>query len=1175
MADVFISYARATIRQAQAAAAGLRALGYTVWLDEDLPVHRAYSRVIEEQLAAARAALVLWSPDAVVSEWVMSEADRARSEKKLVQAMLEEVRLPMPFDQIQCADLRGWQGEADARGWKAALASIAELVGAREPAGARSPERRAVVAAASAEGERRHLTILNCLLVREPTSPTEPDPEDWRAVVGAFRASVERLVGQYGGHLSKLGEQASAYFGYPEALEDAAERAVKAGLAIVDATKRFASDAERRYGVKVRVQAGVHSGTVVVAQERGEPAIYGDAARLAELAASAAGPESLVVTAAARELVQGLFTEAEAGFTPAEGAQPALRLYRLVGGRPESRLSRGPVRSVQPTPFVGREEELSLLASRWARARDGHGQLVLLFGEPGIGKSRLIEEFRSRIASDPHDWIECAGEPLFLNTPFHATRQVIDQVLGVAHGEGAADSALRLNAALTSAGLDAGEATPLISEMLGLTTPEGFPALALAPEQQRQRLLAILAEWVLSAARRHPLVLVVEDLQWVDPSTFELIDILVEQCASGPLMLLGTARPEFRPAWPARGHQAQITLSRLSSGESRDLVERALRGAGLGADTVEEVVRRTDGVPLYAEEVMRLILEKRGGPSAVPATLLDSLTARLDRLGRAKETAQLASVIGREFTYALLRAVAPLPEETLQAHLAELARADLIQVRGVPPSAAYRFRHALIQDAAYETLLKSARRDLHGRVARAVVERFPDLAEAQPEVIAVHFTRAGEALLAMGAWKRAGDAAYARRAFKEAEAAYREGVQAAEVGPQGAERDAKELELWSGLNRVLQLTKGYAAPETVEAAGRARALAEKSGTLSQLIREEARLWRAIITSGDYAAASALADHILELSGADGRNPARLVFAYNAQVQTRFYTGDLAGVEEYFEKLSPLLDTVGGRQAPGNNIVAIGVASLNAWALGREHLSRERIGRALAVAEGSKDPYDTAMALHFLGNLCALQRDPERAEAVAQKLLDVARENGFTYVISLAASPLGWARAQRGAAAESVAAMRAALAEQVESGARIALTNWLNRLAEAQLCAGAMREALDTIAQSLIANPQERIFRPESLRIRGLVQQQLGDRTAAAADFLEAIALAKRLGARAWELRAAVSLARLRLDANEGAGVRDLLDPLVASVEDGSPSRDAREARALLADLRSRSELGAG
>ena len=1276
MPDVFISYARSSAPQAQAAAAALRAAGYSVWFDEDLPSHRAYGDVIEEQLTSAKAVVVIWSAEAVRSQWVRAEANRAREEGKLVQLTLDGASLPLPFDQIQCVALSGWTGEAEHPAWPRVIAGVQLLVSgeARRPGAAPPPVTETVLAvlpfdaqpedaetlaiadglseevihglvaggglkvigrtaslkfrgaakasaaealkathvvdgavrragtrarisvqlthtasgaalwgerfdrdasdpfalqdevsaliaeavraslavaapreapngrAAAGEGERRHLTVLACGLV-DPGRFAALDPERWRAIATRFQevamAAVERLDGYVARTLS---DGLEVYFGYPQAREDAAECAVRAGLAIVEAMAGLNEALAASHRLEVRV--GVHAGTVVVARGGGDGVdLFGEAPRTAAAIQAVAAPDTVMISGVVHDLVSGLFVVEEVGEHRLPGVDETVRLFRairpgLASGRAHG-FGRGEV-----SRFVGRDDELHLLESRWRRVREGEGQSVLVLGEAGIGKTRLIEEFRDRIKADPHLWIECAAAPLFANTPFHAVTRMLDQGLGWRGDESAADRIGRLEQALAPAGLKLGEAVPLIAEMLNLPAPEAYAPLLFSPDQRRARLLAALTAWVFSATTGQPLVIAIEDLQWVDPSTLELIQTLVEQGARAPLLLLLTARVEFRGTWPARGHHAQMTLGRLADRHTRELIQGLIARGAPAADLLESIVERADGVPLFAEELARLMMEPRAdaGAHVIPVSLRDSLTARLDRLDRAKESAQLAAVLGREFSYELIAAVSSAPEPQLQADLAELADKEIISAQGLPPYANYFFKHALMQDAAYDALLKSRRRELHGKVAQTIKAKFAGLAQAQPEILARHWSEAGDADQAVTAWKAAGESAYGRRAFKEAEGAYRHAIAGLMDLAPAPERDARELEIVSQLSRVLALTKGYAAPDTIEAAGRAKALAEKSGSISQLIREEGRIWQATVTTGDYAGAAVLADHILDLSRGENESPSRLIFAHNAQLQTRFYTGDLAGAEEHFALMSPLIEAAGGRQAPGNNVISIGVASLSAWTLGRAELAHERSARAAAMAERSKDPYDLAMTLHFEGLLRVCERDPVGAETAAGRLLALAEENGLNYAAELARGTLGWARARLGAPPGEIVIRRV---RYEATGARVGLTFGLTMTADVQALAGEYELALDALEEALTVNPQERVFRPFTLTTRAELLLEHGDVRAAEADFRDAIAVAQSMDAQAWEWRATAGLARLLVALGDEAGGRALVGPLLA------------------------------
>ena len=443
-----------------------------------------------------------------------------------------------------------------------------------------------------------------------------------------------------------------------------------------------------------------------------------------------------------------------------KGIERPIQLYRVVQpsgvrGRLEAAAAAHGL-----TPFVGREDELRLLMNRWERALDGEGQVALIVGEAGIGKSRLVQRFHEQIAGTPHTWVEAAAGAFFQNTPFYAVTEMLRELLAWRSDESAEEQLAQLETRLELAGLKPAEALPLIAPLLDLPIPAKYPPSPLSPEQQRRRLLATLVEWALGAARVQPTVIAIEDLHWADPSTLELIQLLVEQGATARLLLLYTARPEFHAQWPPRAHHTQITLDRLSSRNVRTMVEEVAARTALSEETIAAVVERTSGVPLFVEELTRAVLESgnaRLTGSEIPVTLHDSLMARLDRLGPAKEVIQIGAVIGSEFSYELLHAAYPIGEEDLQRALRNLADAELLYMRGIAPEATYRFKHALIRDAAYEALLKSRRPRLHHRVAQTITEKFPAMAEAHPEILARHWTEAGETEPAIAQWSKAGE----------------------------------------------------------------------------------------------------------------------------------------------------------------------------------------------------------------------------------------------------------------------------------------------------------------------------------------------------------------------------------------------------------------------------------
>ena len=1022
------------------------------------------------------------------------------------------------------------------------------------------------------DGERRHLTVLLSDLVNSTEISAHLDPEEWRDIAADYQRSAAEAVTRLGGHVAKyLGDGLMVYFGWPQAHEDDGERATRAGLAIVDAVAALNDRLGDKYGApKLSVRVGIDTGAVVVGHGGGKEAdVFGDTPNIASRVQSAAAPNTVVITAAVHQLVSGLFVVEDRGAHALKGIEHPVQLYRAIQPSVVRRRTHGT--AARPsTPFVGRDDEMRLLLSRWERACEGEGQLVIVAGEAGIGKSRLIEEFRARIKPIPHLWIECAGEQFFENTPFHAVTQMLNQGLGWRGDESKEERVIQVERSLELSGMKLGQTVPLIAEMLNLPIPEKYPPLMLASDQKRKRLLAALAGWVFGATRTQPLVIALEDLHWVDPSTLELQHTLVEQAATAPLMLLFTARPEFRAPWLMRAHHAQITLNRLSDRHTREMVAGVAARSALAKDMIDTVVKRTDGVPLFAEELTRLILEGDGRSVAreIPATLHDSLTARLDRLGEAREVAQVAAVIGREFSYELLQAVLPILEAELQSALAKLADAELIYARGIPPEATYQFKHALIQDAAYEALLKTRRKELHRRVATTVAEKFAALAEAQPEVLARHWTGAGEAEPAIAAWQRAGEAADARGALKEAEEDFRQALAMLNTLPTSPEREARELTLVAVLAWLLARTKGYSAAETIEVTEHARALAEKTGNLPQLILQVIGTYAAVFVLGDYSGAAALADQLLDLAQREGSNMS-LIIAYVAQVNVRFNQGDLVGVEEHFARLGGLVETVTGGQLGGaiasGIVIAMGYASLGAWMLGYAENARSRIVEAIAFARDCKDPFVLAGGRNMESYLYRWFREPQRVADAAAETVAISEEHSFSFFKATRIT-LGWARAQLGNPDEGVALVRQGLAALAETGGRTDITNALTILAEAQALDGAIDDALTTLDEALQANPEELVFRPNIQKWRGELRLKIGQTEAAEADFREAIALAQNMKAKAWELRGTMSLARMVDKQGKRDEARAMLAEIYGRFTEGFDTPDLQDAKALLYEL---------
>src|SRR5712692_1874871 len=932
-------------------------------------------------------------------------------------------------------------------------------------------------------GERRHLTILFCDLVGSTSMAAQVDPEEWRATVAGYQHAAAEAMTRFGGEVVRyVGDGVMAFFGYPVAHDNDAERAVRAGLAILDAIAHLN---EQPGHAKLAVRIGINSGLVVVGVGAGAALdAYGDAANIAARVRAVADPNTVMISDATQRLVSGLFIVEDRGAQSLKGIERPVRLYRVV--RPSGARGRFEAASVAGglTPFVGREDELRSLMSRWERVLEGEGQVVTISGEAGIGKSRLVQHFQEQIAAMPHTWIESGAGAFYQNTPFYPIGEMLRQFLSDAPIE---DQIERLASRLTLTGLKPAETIPLIAPLLNLPLSAEYPPSTLPPEQQRRRLLATLVEWVLGSARAQALVIATEDLHWVDPSTLELIQLLVEQGATARLMLLYTGRPEFRPPWPPRAHHIQVTLNRLSAGNVRTIVGEVAARKTLSDETIAAVVERTGGVPLLVEELTRAVLES-GNPKltggAIPATLHDSLMARLDRLGPAKEVIQVGAVIGSDFSYELLHAVHPMAEVDLQRALSILTDAELLYVRGIAPEATYQFKHALIRDAAYEALLKSRRKALHLFVARTIDEKFPIIKETHTELLARHWTEAGEPEPAITEWQRAGERAVERRAYGEAEQHYREALAALQTLPESTDRDSRELTLQVALGDVMQWTRGWSAAETVQAYTRARVVAERSGGADS-INTLAGLCVGASLRGEPRAALALADQMLAIAHR-GDNTLAVIAAHSLQAFSRFSLGDLAGARELYRQVIEYCREEDFDGNPTDNQVVNSriFAGYSEWFLGYPDRAVWYVDEAISIARRQNNPVATAFALAVGSWVYELRRDYRRALEAGDEAVRLNMASGLPFSEALGKNRSAWARAQMGDTGGALDRIQLGHAELNGIKFYAFRASHLVELAETQAVTGVYDEALATMEQAVQTNPDELFFRPEVFRLRG-------------------------------------------------------------------------------------------
>jgi class 3 adenylate cyclase/tetratricopeptide (TPR) repeat protein len=866
------------------------------------------------------------------------------------------------------------------------------------------------------EAERRQLTVLFCDLVDSTVLASQLDPEEWREVVRAYQRTCTEVIQRFDGYIAQyLGDGLLVYFGYPRAHEDDAQRAVQASLGILEAmdtlNTRLAQDKNRRLAVRI----GIHTGLVVVGVMGGggrqEHLALGDTPNVAARLQGVATPDTIVISAATHRLVQGYFTVAALGPQVLKGVAAPVPVYRILGASAaQSRLD--VAEAAGWTPLVGRESEVTLLLERWEQSQARLGQVVLLSGEAGIGKSRLVEVVRQRVASAGSPCIVLRCSPYHTHSALYPVIQHLQQVLEWRRDETPAATLDRLERTLQVYDLAADEAVPLVAALLSVPIPEGrYPPLVLTP-QQRHRTLDALTTWLLAEAERRPVLAVWEDLHWADPSTLELLGLVIEQVPTARMLTLVTARPEFRPPWAPRSHVTQLTLGRLPRPQVETMVQQLTGGKPLPAEVHTQVVAKTDGVPLFIEELVKMLLESELvreeanrymltgplPPLAIPATLQDSLMARLDRLSTTRAVAQLGAVLGREFTYELIRAVAPLDEATVQRGLAQLVDAELVYQRGRPPQARYLFKHALIQETAYQSLLKSARQQAHQRSAHVLAAQFPEIVETQPELVAQHYTEAGLVEQAIPFWQQAGQQALQRSAHPEAIQHLTTGLELLTTLPETPAQAQQELGLQMALGSALIATKGHAAPEVERTYARARALCAQVGETPQLLPTLRGLCLFYRTRGVLPTAQELGEQLYRLAQR-AAEPTHLLEAHDALGTTLLWLGEYAAALTHLEQGIALTDPAVQRaqalrhgEAPGAR--CLGWAANTLWCLGYPEQAVRRIQEALALAQELSHPLSLVQTQHHAALLHHHRREAPAVQTQADALLILATVQGF-------------------------------------------------------------------------------------------------------------------------------------------------------------------------------------
>jgi len=1050
------------------------------------------------------------------------------------------------------------------------------------PSGAPQPGTETILAEAvsSGDAERRQLTVMFCDLVGSTALSTRFDPEDLRELIGAYHRCVTDTVGRFAGFVAKyMGDGVLVYFGYPEAHEEDAERAVRAGRAVIDAVSRLATPEE------LNVRLGIASGLVVVgdligagaAQERG---VVGETPNLAARVQALAEPGTLVIADSTRRQIGALFEIEDLGLRTLAGFAERQRAWRIIGE--SGVLSRFEALRSEATPLVGRGEEIDLLSRRWDQAKSGAGRVVLVSGEPGIGKSRLSAALSRRIQGEPQIRLRYFCSPHHQDSALYPVITQLERAAGFGRDDTVDEKLGKLRALLVRGAQDETEIT-LLAELLSL--PNSAGELNLSPQRKREMLFEAELHQLEALARRRPVLMVFEDAHWVDPTSRELLDLTFERVSRLPVLLVVTFRPEFQHAWDSRPQVTLLALSQLGAKDSAMLVEGLAGNAGLSREIVDEIVERADGVPLFVEELTKTVLES-GDPGnrvaavlaasplpvlSIPATLHASLIARLDRLGPiAKEIGQIGAVLGREFGYDLVEQVAQRPAVELRAGLDRLVKAGLLFCRAVAPQSSYLFKHALVQDAAYGTLLRARRHELHDRVAAVLEQRFADLVERRPELLAHHFNAAGATERATDQWLKAGHYAAARLAHLEAIRHFERGLETLAALPEGRARDGREIELQLARGLSLFTAKGFEASEAPRAYMRARELAEQRGDEGQLFIAVYGLWQANIGSGTLIGAHILSNRLLQLTSGAADKGLRLQ-AHHSAWTTCLFAGEPGAALEHCEAGRRLYDPerhrthrlLYGGHDPGVCARYMG-AQVN-WVLGHPDKALASGREALALAELVAHPLSLEFVLLFNAMLHVDRGEPglalRRVEAaetlVAEQRLGFVMEPRFLRGAALCA---------QGAFDESVSCLRDALAGR--QGAMTFRPYGFTRLAEALASQGQYSAVIAAVKEGMEAQEKTGALRwgAELLRLQGIALIGLNRVEDGQSALEEALRVARQQQAKAYELRAATSLARLWGERGRRAEARGLLAPVYGWFTEGFDTADLQGAKALLDEL---------
>ena len=1043
--------------------------------------------------------------------------------------------------------------------------------------------------------ERRYVTVLFSDLVGSTALSTRLDPEDLRDVIAVYQRCVEETVRRFDGFIAKfMGDGVLIYFGYPEAHEDDPEQAVRAGLEVVAAVRGLQTPE------LLEARVGIATGLVVVGDLIGsgasqEQAIVGKTPNLAARLQGIAAPNMVVIADSTRKLLGNLFEFKDLGGKDLKGIEGPERAWAVLRVNPvDSRFDAFHTTGV--TELVGRQEELELLVRRWSKAVTGQGQVVLLSGEPGIGKSRLTAALLERLFTEPHTRLRYFCSPQHTDSALHPIITQMERAAGFAHDDTVHAKLEKLHTLLSQSFTPAQDRA-LFAELLSLRNDGRYPKLDLAPQQRRHRTFEALTTQIVSLAEQRPVLMIFEDVHWIDPTSLEALGRGIDRIKSVGVLLIITYRAEFEPPWLGRPYVTALSLNRLGEREIGAMIDRVAGNHTLHETIRQDIVERTDGIPLFVEEMTRAVLEAENEgdarrtatavPSsavAVPVSLHASLMARLDRLGAAKEVAQIGAAIGREFSYAVLAAVMGNPEPELSSSLDRLIAAGLLFRQGIPPHASYLFKHALVQDAAYGTLLREPRRALHARIAETLEDGFADIAENQPEVLARHCTEAGLIEKAANLWGKAGQRSLERSALVEAIAQIKRALEQFTTLPLTRALRHEQIKLHIALANALMHTKGHTAPDITAALVQARLLIEEAERLGEPLEDPLLLfsvlygvWVANLVAFNGDAVRELASQFLALAE-NQATTVPLMIGHRLMGVSLLYTGEAVEARVHIDQALAIYDPAKHEHLAMRFGYDVGVACLSyralaLWLLGYPTAAlKDLVGAINDARQRAPQIGNMLVALHpgswtqiYCGNY-------EAAKSQADETIALGEKAGALSWTAAGMMNRGWVLALTGDSLTAIEMITSGIASFRSNNQKFWLPLFLSCLAAAYAEEGRHEESSRSIDEAITTLQQSRETWCEAdiYRVAGEIALMSPEPDAAKVEayFERALAVSRRQRAKSWELRAAMSMARLWRDQGKVQQARVLLAPVYGWFTEGFDTRDLKEAKALLEELTS-------